>query len=73
MAFLAPSGNGPEVEEISGNQLNVATRHVDLSDIWGRALGERKIAPKNVLALLTPDSTEGDYAALGGCENTWNT
>ena len=33
--FLAPSGGGPIAGEVSENQVNVATRQVDLSDISG--------------------------------------
>ena len=32
---MAPIGNDSIVEEVSGNQVNVATRHVNLSDILG--------------------------------------
>ena len=35
VCFPGPSGGGPIVEEVSGNQVNVATRHVNLSDILG--------------------------------------
>ena len=34
-AFLEPSGEDPIAAEVSGNQVNVATRHVNLSDILG--------------------------------------
>ena len=40
-----PSGGDPIVGEISGNQVRVATRHVDLSDISGGGrLGKQKSA-----------------------------
>ena len=43
--FLEPSGNGPVVEEVSGNQVNVAPTQVDISDIsQGAFLGNQKLA-----------------------------
>ena len=50
-SFSETHGNGPIVEEVSENQVNVATRQVNLSDILGKMNGETRIGPKNVLSL----------------------
>ena len=68
--FLAPGGNDPVAEEVSGGQVNIATWKVNLSDISGSDARGKKNGPGNVLALLTPDSTEEDYADLVGFGNT---
>ena len=68
--FLEPSGGDPIAEEVSGNQRNIATGQVNLSDILGGDDWGEKIGPKNVLALSQPDSTEEDCAAVPGCEDT---
>ena len=69
---LTPSENDPIVGEVSENQVNIATRQVNMSDISGvvGVLGIRKNCPKNVLALSKPDSAEVDCAAVIGCGNT---
>ena len=43
-AFLATSGNEPIIGEVSGGQVNLATRQVNLSDISGEMPGETKLA-----------------------------
>ena len=69
-SFLGASGNDPIAVEVSGNTVNAATRHVDISDISGEGVWATKIDPKNVLSLLAPASTDGGYAALLCCANT---
>ena len=45
--------------KIAGNKANAATRKINLANSLGSGEWEREIGPKNVLALLTPDSTDG--------------
>ena len=71
---MEDSGGDPIAGEVSGNQVNIATAQVDISDVpAGAILRISKIGPTHVLALLQPCSAEAVYASLLGCENTYHT
>ena len=44
-SFLWPNGDGLEIGEIPESKVNVATRQVNLSDIWGGSAGRNKEWP----------------------------
>ena len=50
-AFLETSENDPIVEEISENQVKVATMRVNISDISGENACGQRIGPANGLSL----------------------
>ena len=57
---------GPENEEMPLNEVNLASRFINLSNITGRGIGKERNGPKNVLALSIPDSAEDDCAVCRG-------
>ena len=49
---LEPSENDPTVEEVSGNQVNVATRQANFSDILGEGDWEKQNWPEECYIVI---------------------
>ena len=65
-SWLEAEERGPENEETPANEVNFAYRFINLANSLWQWIGKERNWPWNVLALATPDSTEGDCVAFVG-------